>query len=625
MVVSFSRSIGGNMRINPGSRILLLLTLWAATVFVGCSREPATVYVPGDGYSESIEVSTAQGLIAVVDIDEPLVLHAVRRTGPWVAVESKTLAADACRLAQPPDPTEPEVADNLRWVADPAEDVTFSSGLSEDHTRSVRFERPGVYTLTASSTSSCFEPFESEPLTIEVGQTHEILDHVQAAWTGDLDGMVKRGFVRILTVHSPLYFTFDGKEQSGLAVHMARLFEEHLAKKVGRVRSPTVVLIPVARDELLPGLIEGRGDIAAANLTITADRQSLVAFSEPIYPDVRELVVTGPGATGVSSLDDLVQHELHLRPSSSYFEHMQALNAERIRQGKPPIPVQPADENLEDHDLLDLVNAGVLPAIVVDSHKASFWAQVFPHVVVHEDLAIHSGANVGWAVRKQSPKLLRTVDDFAKTVRKGTLLGNMALSRYLDSADWIDDAVSNEDHKRFERLARIFQRYALQYGFDWQMIAAQGYQESRFDARKRSSAGAVGIMQLLPSTAADKAVGIPDISTDENNIHAGVKYLAWLRDRYFSKDDIEPLDRLLFTFAAYNAGARSVARARKKAQALGFDPDRWFGHVEVGMYRAVSGEPVSYVRNVYKYYVTFKRLDETERARQRALRRQAGD
>jgi membrane-bound lytic murein transglycosylase MltF len=605
-------------RLNEYSLVALSLTL-----LCGCSGEPAEVYVPGDEYQESIEVMTEQGPDAGVDIDEPVVLHVTRRSGPWVAVDPATLEKNDCRLVRPPEATELEVADNVRWNAVPTEGATFNSGLTDDHTRTVRFDRPGLFTLTATSSSWCFEPFEGQPVTVEVGGTDELLDHAEEAWTGDLDGIVERGFVRVLTVHNPLYFTFDGEQGIGLAVEMTRLFDEHLAKEFGRVRSPTVVLVPVARDELLPGLVAGRGDIAVANLTITPEREAMVAFSEPTYPDVRELVVTGPAAPEISSLDDLVGSELHLRPSSSYFEHMQALNAERVRQGKAPIPLRPADEILEDHDLLDLVNAGVLPAIVVDSHKAAFWAQVFPQVVVHEDLAIHTGANVAWAVRKASPQLLKTVNAFTKTIRKGTLLGNMAISRYLGSAKWIDAAVSGEHRERYEQLAQMFKRYAGQYGFDWLMIAAQGYQESRFDQSKRSRAGAVGVMQVLPSTAADSAVGIPDVSTVENNVHAGVKYLAWLRDRYFSEEDIEPLDRALFSFAAYNAGPGNVARARRKAKALGFDPNRWSGHVEVGMYRAVSGEPVSYVRNVYKYYVTYKRLERLRRERERALRRQA--
>jgi membrane-bound lytic murein transglycosylase MltF len=451
------------------------------------------------------------------------------------------------------------------------------------------------------------------------GGQDEILEHVNEPWTGDLDGMIERGFVRILTVHNPLFFTFDGVDQRGFAATLASSFEEHLAKEVGRVRSPSVVLVPVARDQLLSGLVEGRGDLAAANLTITPEREKIVAFSAPLYPNVRELVVTGPAAPAVSSLDDLVKPGLHLRRSSSYFAHVEALNAKRKGEGKAPIPVRPADEYLEDYDLLDMVNAGLIPAIVVDSHKATFWSQVFPKIKVHEDLAIHTGNTIGWALRKNSPRLQASIDAFAKTVKKGTLLGNMALKRYLSDADWIDSALSSAHRKRFDETAGLIQRYAAQYEFDWLMIAAQAYQESRFDQSKRNPSGATGIMQLLPSTAADKSVGIPDISTAEKNIHAGVKYLAFIRDRYFSSSEIPPLDRILLSLAAYNAGPANVARARKKAEQLGFDPNRWFGHVEVGMYRSVSGEPVSYVRNIYKYYVTYRGLQETRREREKAL------
>jgi membrane-bound lytic murein transglycosylase MltF len=452
----------------------------------------------------------------------------------------------------------------------------------------------------------------------DADEQDDVLAHVSEAWTGDLDGITKRGFIRILTVHNPLFFTFDGMEQRGLGPEVAKMFEEHLAEEIGRVRSPTVVLIPVARDELLPGLIAGRGDIAAGNLTITPERKKTVQFARPTFPDISELVVTGPAAPDVASFDDLVKTALYLRRSSSYFEHMKAFNAERKKAGKKPVPVKTVDEYLEDYDLLDLVKAGIFPAVVVDSHKAAFWAQVFPEVVVHEDLAIHTGSQIAWALRKDNPKLLESVNAFAKNVRKGTLLGNIVIKRYLGNADWAKNALASEDRKRYEETVALIKQYATQYDFDWLMIAAQAYQESQFDQAKRSSAGAVGIMQVLPSTAADPAVGIADISSAENNIHAGVRYLRWLRDKYFSSEEIEPLDRILFSFAAYNAGPGNMARARKRAAQLGFDPDRWFGNVEIGMYRAVSGEPASYVRNIYKYYVTYRRLEETRGERMEA-------
>jgi membrane-bound lytic murein transglycosylase MltF len=298
---------------------------------------------------------------------------------------------------------------------------------------------------------------------------------------------------------------------------------------------------------------------------------------------------------------------------------MTAFNAERRKAGREPIPVVAADEYLEDYDLLDLVNAGLIPAIVMDSHKAAFWAQLFPDIIVHKDLAIHRGNQVAWAVRKGSPELLASVNAFSKKVRKGTLLGNILLKRYMTDASWLNSMLGKME--RYREVEGLIKRYSARYDFDWLMIVAQAYQESRFDQSKKSSAGALGIMQVLPTTAADKVVGIPDISTAEDNIHAGVKYLHWLRDRYFSSDEIEPLDRILFSFAAYNAGPRNTARARKRTTKLGLDPNRWFGNVEIGMYRAVSGEPVTYVRNIYKYYVTYRQLELVREKQEKALRR----
>jgi len=447
----------------------------------------------------------------------------------------------------------------------------------------------------------------------------EIIAHANEPWTGDLDGIVERGFLRILTVHNPLFFSFNGVKQKGMVAELAKMFEDHLADEIGRVRSPTVVVIPVGRDELIPGLIEGRGDLVMGNLTITPDRKKLVDFGPPVYPNVDELVVTGPAAGKISSFDALVNTGLYVRRSSSYFEHLQALNAERKAHGKMPIPITAADEYLEDYDLLDLVNAGVIKAVVVDSHKADFWEKVFDKITVHRNLSVHSGNKIAWAIRKQSPELMKSIAAFSETVRKGSLLGNIVRKRYLGNTRWLENATTGKDRKRYEETIEIIKQFSGKYDFDWLLIAAQAYQESRFDQSKRSPAGAIGVMQVLPSTSASKAVNIPDITKLENNVHAGVKYLHWLRETYFSEDHISPLDRVLFSFAAYNAGPGNMKRARRRAKRLGFDPDRWFGNVEIGMYRAVSGEPAAYVRNIYKYYVTYQGLERTREARALAL------
>jgi len=481
----------------------------------------------------------------------------------------------------------------------------------------MRFPSPAISLFTLLTVL-----FTSGPVLAASDQQDEIMEHVNEAWSGDLDGMIERRFLRILTVHNPLFFSFNGKKQKGVMADLAKMFEKHLAEEIGSVRSPTVVIIPVGRDELIPGLIEGRGDIVMGNLTITPARQELVDFGPPLYPNVDELVITGPAVKKIGSFDDLVKAGLYLRRSSSYFEHLQSLNAERKTQGKKPIPVTEADENLEDYDLLDMVNAGVIKAIVVDSHKAAFWEQVLDKIVVHRDLSVHSGNQIAWAIRKDSPTLMKSISAFGETVRKGSLLGNIVLKRYFGNTRWLQNALAGKDRERYEEVVEIIKQYASQYEFDWLLIAAQAYQESRFDHSKRSAAGAVGVMQVLPSTAADKAVGIPDISSLEDNVHAGVKYLHWLRQTYYSSEEISALDRVLFSFAAYNAGPGNMRRARRRAEKLGFDPNRWFGNVEIGMYRAVSGEPASYVRNVYKYYVTYQGLEKSRLARENALESQ---
>ena len=460
-------------------------------------------------------------------------------------------------------------------------------------------------------------PFASE-------QQDEIAAHANEPWSGDLDGITERGFLRILTVHNPLFFSFDGARQRGVVADASKMFEAHLAEEIGKVRSPTVIVIPVSRDELIPGLLEGRGDVVMGNLTVTSERQQLVDFGPAIYPNVEELVITGPAAKNVTSFDDLVKTGLYVRRSSSYYEHLQVLNAERLTKGKKPIPVIEADENLEDYDLLDMLNAGVIKAIVVDRHKMEFWQQVFDNIKVHRDLSLHSGNQIAWAIRKNSPGLMKSITAFANTVRKGSLLGNIVMKRYFGNTRWFDNSLAGKDHRRYEETIEVIKQYAGQYDFDWLLIAAQAYQESRFDQSKKSSAGALGVMQVLPSTSASKAVGIPDISTLENNIHAGVKYLHWLRETYYTNDRISALDRMLFSFAAYNAGPGNMRKARRRAKKQGFDPNRWFANVEVGMYRAVSGEPASYVRNIYKYYITYQGLEKTRLARQDALEANQG-
>lgn len=449
-------------------------------------------------------------------------------------------------------------------------------------------------------------------LPVQQGWADETNDFIQQweidkQWTGDLDGMVKRRMIRVLVVHNKMMFFIDKGKIRGLTYETLLNFEKYINKKLKTgTRKIKVVFIPVPRDKLLPWLAEGRGDIAVANLTITKERKKKVDFTNPVYRGVEEILVSGPAAPPVDSIASLSGKEVHVRSSSSYYESLVQLNIQLSKQGKPPVKIVAASEYLEDSDLLEMVNAGLIPMVVVDDHKAKFWAQIFDQIKLHKDIVLNNGGKIAWSIRKNSPGLKKIANEFIRKNKKGTLLGNILFNRYLVRNKWAREALSDEEIKKFEGLKTLFQKYSDKYEFDYLMMAALAYQESGLDHSRRSHVGAIGIMQMLPTTAADKNVGIPEIQLLENNIHAGIKYLRFLRDRYFSDPAIDDLNQNLFAFAAYNAGPAKVRRLRKEAKKAGLDPNVWFGNVEVIAAKRIGRETVQYVGNIYKYYIAYR-------------------
>lgn len=425
-------------------------------------------------------------------------------------------------------------------------------------------------------------------------------------WTGDYDGMVERHVIRALVPYSKTFYFIDGGDQRGLTYEALVGFDQYVNKQLGKkTMTVRLVVIPTTRDRLLPGLKEGVGDIAAGNLTITPDRQKLVDFSDPGYTNVDEILVTGPKAPPVKTIEDLAGKEIHVRASSSYYESLKLLNKRFKKERKKQVKLVLADENLEDEDLLEMMNAGLIPMIVIDSHKGQFWKQIFKDITLHPDIKVRTGGQIAWAIRKNSPELKKVINGFMKTYRKGTLMGNILFKRYLKSTKWVKNSLNDEDMKRFRETVNLFQKYSTQYKFDWLMIAALAYQESRIDQSKRSPVGAIGVMQVLPSTAKDRNVNIPEIEQIEENIHAGVKYLRFLRDRYFEKEPMDNINKMLFSFASYNAGPARVSSLRKEARKKGFDPNIWFRNVEVIAAKRIGRETVNYVGNIYKYYIAY--------------------
>ena len=440
-------------------------------------------------------------------------------------------------------------------------------------------------------------------------------------WTTDLDSMVHHRVVRVLVPFSRTYYYLDAGVQRGITYEAFREFEKYLNEELGTgTRRVHVILIPTPRDQLLNSLVEGRGDIAAAGLTITPQRQALVDFSEPFSTRLREVVVTGPAAPPLDSLDDLAGKEIFVRRSSSYYESLAALNRSFESAGKPPLVLTSADEHMEDEDLLEMVNVGLIPFVVVDEHKAELWAQVFEAIRVRSDLALREGGQLAWAFRKDSPQLAEVVNRVVARNRRGSYLFNVLWKRYWGDAEWVRNATSETELERFRQVVDLFQRYAGEYDFPYLLMLAQGYQESGLDQSVRSRAGAVGIMQLLPSTAADPNVNIPDISATENNVHAGIKYMEFLRRRYFSDEALDGFDSMIFTIAAYNAGPARIQRLRGIAAERGLDPDRWFRNVELIVAEKVGRETISYVDNIYKYYAAYGMIADQEEAKAKARR-----
>ena len=419
--------------------------------------------------------------------------------------------------------------------------------------------------------------------------------------------MLELRTIRALVVYNKTNYFIDGAKQKGISYDLLKSFEKKINEDMGsRHLKIHVIFIPVARDQLIPALLDGRGDIAAANITISPERMERVDFSEPLLKDVQEFLVTGPDTGQLASIDQLAGKTVHVRKSSSYYHSLLATNKDLIAKGHAPVKLIPANEHLEDEDLLEMVNAGLVPAIVIDSHKADFWLQIYDQLTVHRDVPLRSGAAIGWAFRKDSPEFAEVVNSFVKQNRKGSLMGNMLFKRYWQNTSHVRNALSSSEMKRFQATAELFKTYAEQYDFDWLMLMAQAYQESRLDNSTRSSAGAVGIMQLLPSTAADKNVNIKKIKILENNIHAGAKYMRFIQDRYFNDAGLSAEDRMMFTFAAYNAGPGRVAKLRKEAAEMGLNPDVWFLNVEIVAAKRIGRETVQYVSNIFKYWIAYQ-------------------
>jgi membrane-bound lytic murein transglycosylase MltF len=434
-------------------------------------------------------------------------------------------------------------------------------------------------------------------------------------WHGDLDAIVNRRILRVLVAPNKLGFYFDGSEIHGAMHEFCQELEHFLNQKLHTGNIPFhLVFIPIGRDSLQPKLADGYGDLVATMVVTSSRPQYAVDFTDPLFDDARAVIVTGPGVQ-LSRLEDLSGREVYYFSNTTLYETLRHLSEDLQRDGKAPIRLTPAAPDLRVEDLLEMVNAGLVPMTIAEDKVAQYWAKILPNLKIQSHLVVATSP-LAWAVQPNTPQLKSAVNEFIRDHKVGTLYGNVVTERYLNHIEWVKDAIAGQDLTSFEEMVRLFRTYGDKYHFPYLLLAAQGYQESGLNPRLKSKAGAVGVMQVKPSTAAADPIDITGVDKVDRNIEAGAKYLRYMVTHYYASEPMDPLTKGLFALASYNAGPNRIESLRPMAAAEGYDPNLWFNNVEFIAAREIGAETPNYVGNIYKYYLAYKMTVEQDARRQ---------
>ncbi len=414
--------------------------------------------------------------------------------------------------------------------------------------------------------------------------------------------------MRIGVTFNRTFYFLDKGVQRGIAYEYGQLMEERLNTllKTGNMKVH-VVFVPLPRDMLLSALLEGKVDLVAAQTTVTPERQKVVDFCDPTRTNVNEILVTGPGVPAAASVEDLSGQEVFARKTSSYHQSLLALNEKFKAQGKPPVddsgrareprrrrPARDGERRPDPGRRGRRLSRELLEEGLSEPHRPR------QHGRAHRRRASPS------PFRKNNPQLPAALNKFMGNYGLGTAFRNQVERQYLVNTTYVKNATSDAERKKFLAVVELFRKYSDQYNLDFLLMAAQGYQESPLNQNARSQVGAIGIMQVMPATGKELKVG--DITQIEPNIHAGVKYMRTTMDTYFKDEPMDDLNKALFTFASYNAGPGRVRQLRREAEKRGLNPNVWFGNVEQIASERIGRETVTYVANIYKYYIAY-RLD----------------
>ena len=481
----------------------------------------------------------------------------------------------------------------------------YANLLMEEHssmkTNSVLFG--GVLMLFMLCSTAAAQKENVSKATEETLQADALIEAFFSLRTGDLPEMLAIHKIRVLVYPSRSTYFLDKKGQPrGLDYELFKRYEKLLNRERKKGTPPvTVVFIPVTIDEMGDALLDGRGDIAGLTL-ITSAREKQFAYTTPIWENISEVIVTVKGAPKISNVSDLSGREAYVVSGSAQIDGIAKLNKKLEKKGLKPLRVIQAEPYVTHENLLEMVHGGMIPAAVVPDAIARLWQKVFKNLVIHKDVPVRTGLKAAYAVRKDNPKLLQNMNEaIQKALGRDKRIFENKFRQYFERAHWIKNPFNKSS--KFD-LSTHFERQAGEFGMDWIQLMAQGFQESALNQKARSPYGAVGIMQILPSTA--KWLGIQNYMELQGNIRAGAKYMKKLIDGFSKDPKISKDNQFFLALAAYNAGPGRVNTYRKRAKKMGYNPNVWFGNVERAALRSGNMESVMYVRNVMNYTMAYK-------------------
>jgi len=438
--------------------------------------------------------------------------------------------------------------------------------------------------------------------------THEQLtNRPESIFTDDFDSIKKRKTLRVITRNNAAsYFLWRG-ELLGFEYDLVKAFAKQHKLRLEIISAPS-------HEAQIPMLLEGKGDIIASFLSVTEQRKQRGIVFSRYHHKASEIIVTRSDDHSISTLNDLSGRSIYVRKSSAYWETLAALRSTGLNFNLIAAP-----ENMETEEIIAQVGSGKFDLTLADNHLLDI--ELTWRDDVQAALAIGEVRDNAWAMRDNNPELTQAVNQFIKKQYR-SLFYNVTYNKYFKNAHRIKkyraQRIDLNPDGTLSPYDALVKKYADKHRFDWRLLVAQMYQESRFNPQAKSWVGAKGLMQVMPRTA--KEMGISNLKDPETGIRAGVQYLNWVRDRFESELSVK--NRMWFTLAAYNAGQGHVKDARRLARQQGLNPNIWFDNVEKAMlllskrkysrkarHGYVRGiEPVNYVREIRTRYRAYLRI-----------------